>query len=257
MRVALAIVPEVRELLRGDPSGLMEFLDEIHDEDLADLLVLLSDDEGMQLLERIGAEAAADIFERLEDHEQERFVERFGALRLAPIVSEMAPDEATDLIEALPDQVGDELLGRIAPEAAAEIRPLLGWPDDSAGGLMTTELVSASPDRTAAELIECIRERSDEVEMISYVYAVEHNRLVGVASLRDVIVSKSDARLADFMATDVRSVLPSTDQEEVARVLSKYDVTALPVVDELGRLLGVITVDDVIAGTFSGRKDPI
>ncbi|MSP25510.1 MAG: magnesium transporter [Myxococcales bacterium] len=246
MHVASAIVPKVRELLRVEPDGLQAFLDEIHNEDIADLLGLLSDEEAMQLLERIGADAAADIFERLEDHEREHLVERFGAVRLAPIVSEMDPDEATDLIEGLPDVIGDELLGRMAPDAAAEVRPLLEWPEDTAGGLMTTQLVSASPDTSAAELIELIRARSDEVEMISYVYAVDGGRMVGVASLRDVIVSQGQTRLREFMSTDVRSVLPGTDQEEVARVLSKYDVTALPVVDEEHRLLGVITVDDVI-----------
>ena len=112
VRVAVAIVPEVRELLREDPTQLHDLLDEIHDEDLADLLELLEDDEAIIVLEQLQTAEAADIFERLDEDAQTELVERYGAERLAPIVSEMAPDDRTDFIESLPETIGEELLDR-------------------------------------------------------------------------------------------------------------------------------------------------
>ncbi len=247
MRVAVAIVPEVRQLLREDPSELAALLDEIHDEDLADLLELLDEDECMMVLEQLGVDDAADVFERLEEHEQAELVEHFGAERLAPIVSEMAPDDRTDLVEALPDPIGDALLDAMDPEAAAEVEELIAWPEDTAGGLMTTDFVRLSPDLTVNEIIAHIREEAKHVETIYYIYAVENDgRLSGVASLRDLIIADGQALLRDVMHTHVHTVPPDMDQEEVARSLQKYDFNAVPVVDFGHRLLGLITVDDVM-----------
>ena len=180
MRVAVAIVPEVRELLRQDPAQLRALLDEIHEEDLADLLKLLDDDEAMLVLEQLDLDDAADVFERLDEDEQAEFVETFGPERLAPIVSEMAPDDRTDLFEALPDEIGDELLGDLDPEAAAEVEILIVWPEDTAGSLMTTELVRLSPSLTMNQVIGRIRALAEEAETIYYVYVVDPaGRLLG------------------------------------------------------------------------------
>jgi magnesium transporter len=249
MRVAVAIAPEVRELLLQKSAQLDELLQEIHDEDLADLIKLLDDDEAMLLLEQLGTDNAADIFERREEHEQEHLVERFGTLRLAPIVSEMAPDEATDLIDALSDDIGGQLLRQIDgidPEAAEDIRPLLEWPEDTAGGLMTPDFVSASPMRSAAEVIEAIRIQGEDAETINYIYALSEGVLVGVATLRAVLMAPPTTALGALMTEHLHTVSPDTDQEVAARILSKYDFTALPVVDPRGQMLGLITVDDVI-----------
>jgi magnesium transporter len=247
MRVAVAIVPEVRELLREDPSQLQALLNEIHDEDLADLLKLLDDDEAIQLLEQLDADDAADIFERLDEQDQTDLVEHFGAERLAPIVSEMAPDDRTDFIEGLPEAIGDQLMEELDPDAAAEVEQLIGWPEDTAGGLMTTDLVRLSPELTVNEVIEQLRTQGQDVETIYYIYGVEDDgRLGGVASLRDIIVAEGSAKLREVMSEHVHTVPPETDQEEVAHVLRKYDFTAMPVADAQGRLLGLITIDDVM-----------
>jgi magnesium transporter len=247
MRVAVAIVPEVRELLRADPSQLQLLLDEIHDEDLADLLKLLEVDEALRLLEHIDPDSAADIFERLDEHEQAVFVQRFGAERLAPIVSEMAADELTDLVDALPERVGDRVLHTIHPEAAAEVEELIQWGDDTAGGLMTTEYFAVPIDITVRDVIQRIRERGEEAETIYYVYGVSLGEVLeGVASLRDLLLAEPEELFEEVMTTNIQTVLPDTDQEEVARTMGKYDLTAMPVVDPEGRLLGLITIDDVV-----------
>ena len=250
LRVAVAIVPEVRQLLREDPSQLGELMEEIHDEDLADLIGLLDEDEGAQILRTLKAKDAAPIFERLDEDTQEAMVEQLGIESIAPIAAEMAADERTDLIEALPDDVGENLLEgieKVDPEAAAEVEALARWPEDSAGGLMTTDYVAVPLDITVAEASERIRKVAAEAETVYYIYVVgKTNRLLGVVSLRDLLLASSTAKLADVMTENVTSVSPDTDQEDVARTMAKYDFAALPVLGHDRKLLGVITFDDVM-----------
>jgi magnesium transporter len=250
LRVAVAIVPEVRQLLREDPSQLAAVLEEIHDEDLADLIELLADEEAGQLLKTLSARDAAPIFERLDEDTQEAMVEQLGVDNVASIAAEMSADERTDLIEALPEAVGDTLLEsleKVDPEAAAEVSELAKWPEDSAGGLMTTDYISVPLDLTVADVIELIREGGSDAETIYYVYVVtKTNRLLGVVSLRDLLLNPSTSQLVDVMTENVFAVSPETDQEEVARTMAKYDFNALPVLGADRKLLGVITVDDVM-----------
>jgi magnesium transporter len=248
--VAVAIVPEVRQLLREDPSQLSALMEEIHDEDLADLLGLLEEDEAARILQVLAAKDAAPIFERLDEDTQEAMVEQMGVEKIAPIVAEMAADERADLIEALPEDVGDtlvETLEKVDPEAAAEIEELGKWPEDSAGGLMTTDYVEASPDMTVHDVIEQIRATGAEAETVYYIYIVDsRHRLQGVASLRDLILAAPTAPVTEVMTENITSVAPDTDQEDVARTMAKYDFAALPVLGPHRKLLGVITFDDVM-----------
>ncbi|MEZ4301213.1 MAG: magnesium transporter [Polyangiaceae bacterium] len=250
MRVAIAIVPEVRQLIAEDPAELRVLLEEMHDEDIADLVNLLEDEEAGQLLKALKAEDAAPIFERLDEETQETLVETMGVESIAPIVGEMAADDRVDLIEALPDNIGDtllETLEKVDPEAAAEVEQLAQWEEDSAGGLMTTDYLSVTTELTVNEVIERIRAQADEAETVYYIYVVtEKHRLLGVASLRDLLLAPSTALMKDVMTENVVTVAPETDQEEVAKTMAKYDFYALPVLGGDRKLLGVITVDDVM-----------
>jgi magnesium transporter len=250
LRLATAIVPEVRQLLAEDPSQLSELLEEIHDEDLADLLGMLDDNEAALVLKNLTAEEAAPIFERLDEETQESIVETMGFESIAPIVGEMSADERTDLIENLPDDVGEtllETLEKVDPEAAAEVEELAKWAEDSAGGLMTTDYVSVGLDLKVADVIERIRKVGEDAETIYSVYVVgDKNRLLGVVSLRDLLLAQPTEKLADVMTENVFTTSPETDQEEVARTMAKYDFSTLPVCGPDRKLLGVITVDDVM-----------
>jgi magnesium transporter len=250
MRVAVAMLPEVRQLLAEDPAQIGALLEEIHDEDLADLLGLLEEEEAALILTTLKPEEAAPIFERLDEDQQEALVEELGVENAAPIVSEMAADERTDLIEALPEEVGDNLLEsleKVDPEAAAEVEELAKWAEDSAGGLMTTDYLSVPPSFTVAEAIERIRQVGEDAETVYYLYVVaEDERLLGVVSLRDLLLSSLADKLSDVMTENIFAVSPETDQEEVARTMAKYDFYALPVIGPDRKLLGVITVDDVM-----------
>lgn len=250
MRLAHLIGPEIRDLLRDNPEEVRGLLEEVHPEDLADVVLELSDDEAGALLQRLAADEAADIFERLPEGRQEALVEKIGLRRAARIATEMSADDRADLFSALPDNVGEQLLEtleRYDPEAAEEVEELTRWPETSAGHLMTTDCIEIPPGISAAEAIAEVRKQGHDVEIINYLYIVDAaERLLGVVSLRDVLTADPTEQVSELMTENVISVKPETDQEQVARLMAKYDVQAVPVVDRSGQFLGIITVDDII-----------
>jgi magnesium transporter len=250
MRLASLLGPDIKQILKEDPDQIRDLLDEIHPEDLADIVSELDPDEAAELLARIPAEDAAPIFERLDDHEQEELVEQMPKESVAEIASEMAADDRADLFSALPDEVGERLfeaLEKVDPAAAQEVRDIEKWPDTSAGHLMTTDFVAVSPRILVSEALDIVRKRAKERDEFVYtVYALDKDRLAGVASLRDLLIADPAQGIAEVMRTNVISVPPTMDQEEVARRMAKYDLNVIPVVAEEGVLLGVITIDDII-----------
>ncbi|MGD0673911.1 MAG: magnesium transporter [Polyangiaceae bacterium] len=251
MRLASLLGPDIKQILKEDPDQIRELLDEIHAEDLADIVGELDADEAAELLARMPAEDAAPIFERLDEQDQGELVEQMPAESIAEIASEMAADNRADLFSALPEAVGTQLfkaLQKLDPEAAQEVREIEKWPDTSAGHLMTTDFVSVSPRVLVSEALDIVRKRAREREEFVYVvYALlDGDKLAGVASLRALLGADGGLGFAEVMRTNVISVPPLMDQEEVARRMAKYDLNAIPVVAEDGRLLGIITIDDII-----------
>jgi magnesium transporter len=250
MRLASLLGPDIKQILKEDPDQIRELFEEIHPEDLADIIGDLDADEAAELLARLPAEEAAPIFERLDEHEQGELAEQMPAEQIAEIASEMAPDNRADLFSVLPDEVGEqvfEALKKVDPEAAQEVRDIEKWPDTSAGHLMTTDYVAVSPRMHAAEAMEIVRQRAREREQFVYVvYVLDQDKLAGVVSLRDLLITDPSHGIAELMRTNVLSVPPTMDQEEVARRMAKYDLNAIPVVADDGKLLGVITIDDII-----------
>jgi magnesium transporter len=250
MRLASLLSPDIKQILKEDPDQIRELLDEIHPEDLADLIGDLDPDEAAELLARLPAEDAAPIFERLDEHEQGELVGQMPPESIAEIASEMAADDRADLFNALPDAVGEqvfEALRKVDPEAAQEVRDIEKWPERSAGHLMTTDYVVVSPRIHVAEALDIVRKRAREREQFVYVvYVLDQGKLAGVVSLRDLLAADLSYGIAEVMRINVISVPPAMDQEEVARRMAKYDLNVMPVLADDGRLLGVITIDDII-----------
>src|SRR5260221_4469879 len=249
MRFAPLIGPELHELLKEDPEQVRELLEEIHDEDLADLIADLPDDEAAELLARLPTEEAAPIFERLDDERQAAIATELGPESTAQVPVEMSADRRADLIKQLPEEVGGQVLAsleQIDPEAAEEAEALGQWPEHSAGSLMTTGYVSVTTMMSVSEAIRAIRVKGADAETIYYVYLLSGKRLDGVVSLRDLLLSEPAQKLGEIVTANVITVPPDVDREGVAKKLAKYDLSAIPVVDGKGTLLGVITVDDVI-----------
>jgi magnesium transporter len=252
MRLATLLGPDIKQILKEDPDQLQELLDEIHAEDLADIISELEPDEAAQLLARLPAEDAAPIFERLEEHEQEEVALEMPPESVAHIASEMAPDDRADFLGALPEEAGERIervLESVYPEAAEEVREIEKWPETSAGHMMTTQYVAITPEMTTvADAIGAVRERArDKGEFVYTAYALgPRGELAGVASLRDLMIAEPEDKLWDMLRTNVITVLPTADREDAARKMAKYDLIAMPVVDDKGILLGVITIDDVV-----------
>ena len=251
MRLASLLGPDLKQVLKEDPDQVRALLGELHSEDVADLVAELEPDEAAELLARLPAEEAAPIFERLQDDEQEELVELMPTESVAQIASEMASDDRADLFSVLPEAIGDkilETLEKVDPEAAEDVREIEKYPETSAGHLMTTDYVSVSPDAMVADALEAVRAfAKDSNEPVYNVYALEKDgRLLGLASLRELILGAPADGLRDIMRTNVITVPAEEDQEEVARKMAKYDLNVMPVVDTRGALLGVITIDDIV-----------
>jgi magnesium transporter len=208
------------------------------------LLSELDEDETVIATELLGDELTADVVTELDPGEAAEVLERLDPRDAADVLEEMAPDDAADVAEELDE--AESVLGEMARPEAAELRELMAYPPDTAGGLMTPEFVAVRPTLTIAEAVAEIRRVADEAETVYYVYVTDTDRrLVGVLSLRDLLLGRSAQPVTAVMTADVASVLVSDDQEEVARVFRERRYMALPVVDNQKRMLGIITVDDV------------
>ena len=213
--------------------------------DKADLFSELNDDDQTILLPKLNPADSADILEELDDEEAAKLVDQMPTATAIRIVDEMEPDEAADLLGDIhPEQAQNILAGMEDPE---EVRPLMLHQDDSAGGLMTSSFLALRRRMTAAELLQAIHDWKPETEASYWIFVVnQHGQLSGVVNMRQLIVAEPQTPISEIMDSQVITVPAGTDQEEVARLMSRYDLLALPVVDANKLLLGVITVDDVI-----------
>ena len=250
MRFARLIGPELATLLRENPQELAELLDEVHPEDIADIVNELDDDQATTLLTQMPTELAAQVFGRLDEDRQELLVDSMGVDSTARIATEMGADDRADFFSILPPDVAAPLLEsleKVDPEAAEDVEELTRWPETSAGGLMTTDYVAVTPDLRVSDAADELRLHAAWAETIDVVYVVGHDkRLRGLLTLRSLLLADPVARVIDVMQENVISVPPEMDQEEVARTTGKYDLKVLPVVNARGELLGVITADDVL-----------
>lgn len=213
--------------------------------DQADLVNELDEEDTLALLPHLNPADSADILQELDDEYVAELVAELPTETLVRIVDEMEPDEAADLLGDLaPEQARAVLEQLDDPE---EIRPLLLHADETAGGLMTSEFLALRRRMTAAEAIQAIRDWSPEADALYYLYVVDaQGTLSGVVSLRSLITADPNTPLSAIMDSNVISIQAGADQEEVARVMGRYDLLAIPVVDENHRLIGVITIDDVV-----------
>ncbi|GAB4550552.1 MAG: magnesium transporter [Anaerolineae bacterium] len=232
-------------LERNDLSSAVAIIEALRPPDQADLFTELDDKDQVALLPQLNPADSADILEELDDEEAAELVAALPAETVIRILDEMEPDEAADLLGDIhPEQAEAVLAGLEDPE---EIRPLLLHPDDSAGGLMTSEFLALRRRMTAGQALQAIRAWKPDAEMMYYLFVVDREgRLCGVVSLRQLVVAEPDTLISQIMDPEVISVPAGTDQEECARLMARYDLLALPVVDARGVLLGVITIDDVM-----------
>jgi magnesium transporter len=244
------ILPEVIEALRTSPEDLVGLTEELHPADLADLAGALEPDLAQKLLTILPIDVSARLLENLDEAHRAQLFASLATKELdkaAAITDEMAHDDRADLYATLGEDLRTELLEALGEDESRDIRQLLSYPEDSAGALMTTDFVALPAHVTTQEAINLIRQNASGKETIYQAYAVDQNRtLLGVVSLRDLVVSPADRTIAQIMNPNIVSVPVEADQEEVARLIAKYDLLALPVVDRHHRIVGIITIDDAI-----------
>jgi magnesium transporter len=240
------VLEQVRDALtKEDWKQAVALVEALRPPDQADVFEELPPETQDLLLPRLNPEDSADILEELTDEDAAEVAARLEPSELARILNKMEPDEAADLLgDIAPDQVASALS---ALEDAEEIRPLLEHQDDTAGGLMTSIDVLLHKDITAAEALDHLRRAAPDSETVYYLYVVDNDmHLVGVVSLRQLVVAPTTTRIADLMDTEIIHTHASADKEDAARLMARYDLLSLPVLDDEGHLLGMITHDDLV-----------
>ena len=232
-------------LERDEFDSAIHLIEVLRGPDQAMLFAELDDDEQVELLPKLDLSDSADILEDLDNPETAKLAASLPVETIARIVDEMEPDKAADLLGDLTDQQTQAVLARL--DDADEVRPLLIHPDESAGGLMTSEFLALRPLMTAQEAIEALRNWDPDSEEIYYLFvADEKKQLCGGVNLRQLILASDNTLIENLMDGDVISVNTGADQEECARTMAHYDLSAIPVVDEDGLIMGVITHDDIV-----------
>ena len=247
--LAALLAPDILALLEESPGDIAAETEELHPKDLADVAEMLPREKLGEFLRVLGPARAADVVEYLDDEIRIDLLEEMSPAQAAALVSEMTPDERADVLEDLEEATADEILHDLSDEARQETERLLQYEPDTAGGLMTTEFVSVMQDLSVQDALGQVRvaARSGRKEAMHAIYVVdERGTLVGVLSLRELVAAPDDARVADIAWTEVVKVPATADRADVARFTSEYDLVAVPVVDGFDRIIGVITVDDVI-----------
>ncbi len=219
----------------------------LHPADIAEIVDQLGLNESINILNSLDDEAAADTLEEVSPERQAYLLEGMESQRAAEILDEMDPDDAADVLGNLPEEKAEELLGLLEPKESKDIRILLKYPENTAGGIMTTEYACIEQDLTVGEVMKQLREIAKDVETIYYVYVVSKDgELTGVISLRDILLADPDKKISEVMITPVITVDILEEEEEVAQKIAKYNLLALPVVEDENRLKGIVTVDDAI-----------
>ena len=239
----------VRDLVElvesGDLEALDRFISVLHPADLAALFGVLPKADWPQVISRLSIARVSDLMEELPDHLRDDLAEHLKPDQLTEAIEEMASDDAADVLADLPASLARDLIEALPQEDRHEVETLLKYPEDSAGGLMQVELVSVPETSTVEQTIDAVRANPEEISTFHFVYVVDdEHRLVGVLNLGALLLAPPDRPISELVKRNVHTVNPEVDQENVAQMFQRYDLVALPVVDDRGRLLGRILHDD-------------
>lgn len=222
-----------------------EALGTLHPADVAHIVEQLAPRDRTGILAALDDERAADVLEELAADDQVDILEALSPEKAADILEEMGPDEAADLVADLSEERQEQLLSLMEPEEASDVRELLAYGEETAGGLMTTDFITVTPEMTAEQVIERLRELHPDADQVYYLYVTDaEGMLVGTITLRGLIVAAPETAVRDFMRPDPISVGVALDAEQVGAAIARYNLLALPVVDGEGRMQGIVTVDD-------------
>ena len=247
---------ELRQLVRsqlelliesGNLQGAKSLLIPVQPVDIAEAIEGLPEASQLIAFRLLSKAEAIEVYEYLNKEVQQALIQEFKRQEVLDVVDKMSPDDRARMFDELPAKVVRRLLSQLSPKERQATAILLGYGEDTAGRIMTPEYISLKENLTVGQTLERIRNLANASEVVYYLYVTDSSRrLTGIVSLRDLVIAAPDTTLAEIMAREVVFVHTDTDQEEVARTIQRYDIVALPVVDSEERLVGVVTVDDVI-----------
>ena len=239
---------EIRELLDAKKyTNIRQLLSELNEADIAFLMEEQETEERLKVFRILPKDLAADVFSYLETDSQETIINSLSDREAGNIIDNLMADDAADLLEEMPANVVERLLANANPDTRQAVNQLLRYPEDSAGSIMTTEFVDLKRDLTVADALKRIRRTGVDKETINICYVTDTSRrLLGLVSIRTLLLADQDDVIEDIMETNVVSASTMDDREDVAQDLSKYDFLAMPVVDKEHRLVGIVTIDDAI-----------
>jgi len=247
--VGALLAPDILAMLEESPELIAAETEELHPADLADVAEALPFEEIPRFLATLPKDRAGSVLEYIDEELRANLLEAMSPEQAAELVSAMTPDERADVLEELDEEHAEDIVEEMPAEARRETEQLRRYEPDTAGGLMTTEFVSESASTTVEEALRKVRviARSGRREAMHAIYTTDaEGRLAGVLSLRELLAAPEGAKLSDVAWSEVQSVSPFADREEVARLITNYDLVVVPVVSESNHVIGVITVDDVI-----------
>lgn len=241
------LLPEIEELIRsGQYSDLREALHHLHPADIADLIHELSNKDAAIAFRFLQRDDAGAAFAYLSPEQQESVIAELGNEQSARMIEEMSADDRARLVDELPEEVAQRLVASLSPESRQEVQAILGYPEKSVGRIMTPDYVRIRPEWTVAQALEHIRRYGKDAETVNVVYVIdEHGKLVDDLRLRQLIFAEPNAKIDDLMNRSFVTLRADQDRAEAVQLLSRYDRTALPVVDSRGALIGIVTHDDV------------
>ena len=232
---------------RNREFDIIDLFSDMQPADIADLIDELEEEDRLHLFSLLDVDKASDVILELSDTSREQLIEDLSNEKLTDIIEEMDSDDKADIIAELSDDQAKAVLEAIEPEESQEVQELLKYADDTAGGIMQSELVSVRKDATINDAFQAVADAKDEIENIHNIFVVdETDKLIGTVPLQSIITTKRFTPILDIIDEDIPSVLHDMDQEEVARLFKKYDLVSIGVVDNQQRLLGRITIDDVV-----------
>ena len=237
----------IKHLVLNKSAEAHKILANLHPADIAQILSEIKNGNKKLFFQMMTSSKAAEVLEEFEPHDRLQIIDEMSEAETIKILENMSVDEIIDLFQEMPTAQAESLLRKLPQEDYDELKSLLKMAEDTAGGLMTTDYVYVFSDATVDEAISDVRQFGQKAETIYYIYVVDDKKhLKGVLSLRELIAAPRDKKIEDIMHTNIVSVHVDQDQEEVAKIISRYSLLAVPVVNEANRLLGIVTVDDAM-----------
>ena len=242
-------INNIQQLIEDQNNvAILKLLEDVHYADIAELIEELETDEGLYLIKLLDSEKTSDVIAELDEDDREKILKELSSKEIAEEIDELDTDDAADILAELPEEQKEEVIAHIEDvEHAKEIVELLRYDDDTAGGLMAKELVKVNENWNVLTCVKEMRAQAEEVTRVHSIYVVDDNEILkGRLSLKDLLTTSTKTAIKDVLIKNVDSVSVHEEAEEVARIMQKYDLEAIPVVDELGRLVGRITIDDIV-----------